>query len=98
MALFKQRKKKIELDNKMNNLIDLLEKSNLEDISDLFSNKKELIIRNFLGGIFRGIGIGLGVTVVTAVLVIILRKVVALNIPVIGEYIADLVEIVEKSR
>lgn len=98
MALFKQRKKKNELDNKMNYLIDLLEKSNLEDVSDLFSNKKELIIRNFLGGIFRGIGIGLGVTVITAILVIILRRVVALNIPVIGEYIADLVEIVEKSR
>lgn len=98
MALFKQRKKKNELDNKMNYLIDLLEKSNLEDVSDLFLNKKELIIRNFLGGIFRGIGIGLGVTVITAILVIILRRVVALNIPVIGEYIADLVEIVEKSR
>ena len=98
MDLFNNRKKRIDLENKMNSLIDLLEKSNLEDISDLFLNKKELIKRNLIGGIFRGTGIGIGVTVITAILVLILRKVVALNIPVIGEYIADLVDIVEKSR
>lgn len=54
--------------------------------------------RNLIAGIFRGIGIGIGVTIITAILVIILQKIVTLNIPVIGEYIADIVEIVEKSR
>lgn len=98
MIFFKRRKKRIELNNKINNLIDLLEKSNIEDLSELFSSKKELIKRNLIGGIFRGIGIGIGVTLITAILVLVLRKVVALNIPVIGEYIADLVEIVEKSK
>lgn len=95
MKIFRKRK---ILDNKMDNLIELLEKSNLEDISDLFSSKKELIKRNFIAGVFRGIGVGIGVTVITAILVLILRKIVALNIPVIGEYIADLVDIVERSR
>ncbi len=98
MFLFKNKKKKIDLDNKMNKLIELFEKSNLEDVADLFSSKKELIKRNLIGGIFRGVGIGIGVSVITAVLVLILRKVVALNIPVLGGYIADLVEIVEKSK
>ena len=98
MNLFRNRKKRKILDNKIDNLIDLLEKSSLEDISDLFSNKKELIKRNFIAGVFRGIGVGIGVTVITAILVLVLRKVVALNIPVIGGYIADLVEIVEKSK
>ena len=56
-----------------------------------------MIKRNFFAGISRGIGIGIGVTVITAMLIIILQKIVTLNIPIIGEYIADIVEIVEKS-
>ena len=63
-----------------------------------FGSKKEIIKRNLIAGIFRGVGIGIGVTIITAILVIILQKIVTLNIPVIGEYIADIVEIVEKSR
>ena len=57
-----------------------------------------MIIRNLIAGIFRGIGIGIGVTVITAILIYILQKIVTLNIPIIGEYISDIVEIVERSR
>lgn len=98
MRFFKTREKKEILNSKIDNLITLLEKSNLEDIGDLFASKKELIKRNFLGGLFRGIGIGMGVTIITAILLIVLRRIVALNIPIIGEYISDIVEIVEKSK
>ena len=49
-----------------------------------------LYTSNFIAGIFRGVGIGIGVTIITAILVIILQRIVALNIPVIGEYIACL--------
>lgn len=61
-------------------------------------NKKEIIKRNLLAGVSRGVGIGIGITIITAILVILLKKIVTLNIPVIGEYIADIIEIVEKSR
>jgi len=64
----------------------------------LLGNKKEIIKRNLLAGIARGVGIGIGVTIITAILILLLQKIVTLNIPVIGEYIADIVEIVEKSR
>lgn len=63
-----------------------------------YGNKKEIIKRNFLAGISRGVGIGIGVTIITAMLIILLQKIVTLNIPVIGEYVADIVEIVEKSK
>ncbi len=79
-------------------LINMLEKGNLQELAYILGNKKEIIKRNLIAGIFRGIGIGIGVTIVTALLVLLLRKIVAWNIPVIGEYIADIVEIVEKSR
>ena len=89
---------KKKLNQKLDKLNLMLEKSNLQDISYLIGNKKQMIFRNFLAGISRGVGIGIGITVITAVLIIILNKLVALNIPVIGEYISDIVAIVEKSN
>lgn len=93
------RKKKYQLLNKsIENLNRTLQLGNIEDLSNFLGNKKEMIKRNFLAGIFRGVGIGIGVTVVTAILVIILQQIVTLNIPIIGEYIADIVEIVQRNR
>ena len=93
----KKRKIKI-LEKSINELNRILQEGNFVELSYLLGNKKEMIIRNFIAGIFRGVGIGIGVTIITAILVIILQKIVTLNIPIIGEYIADIVEIVQKSR
>ena len=86
------------LNEKIDRLLNVLEKSNIEDLSYVVGNKRQILLRNFLAGISRGVGIGIGITLITAILIIILRHLVTLNIPVIGEYIADIVEIVEKSR
>lgn len=72
--------------------------NNLIDLSEILGNRKELIKRNLISGIFKGIGIGIGVTIVTAIIIYILQKIVKLNIPVIGEYISDLMDIVQKTR
>ena len=93
-----KKKKYNILENTINNLNKTFEESNLIELSYLIGNKKEIIKRNLLAGISRGVGIGIGVTVITAVLVMILQKIVTLNIPVIGEYIADIVEIVQRAR
>ena len=95
----KIKNKKIDvLNNSINNLIETFQKSNIEEWTYILGSKKEIIKRNLIAGIFRGVGIGIGVTIITALLIIILQRIVALNIPVIGEYIADIVEIVQKSR
>jgi len=93
----KKKKYKI-LEKSIDNLNETLRKGNIEELLYLIGNKKEMIIRNLIAGIFRGVGIGIGVTIITAILVLVLQKIVTLNIPIIGEYIADIVEIVEKSR
>jgi len=92
------REKSNLLNNKIDKLIEILEKRNVNEIVDILGSRKEIIRRNILAGIFRGIGIGIGVTIITAILILTLRNLVALNIPIIGSYIADIVEIVEKSR
>ena len=95
----KIKNKKIDvLNNSINNLIETFQKSNIEEWTYILGSKKEIIKRNLIAGIFRGVGIGIGVTIITAMLVIILQRIVALNIPIIGEYIADIVEIVQRSR
>jgi len=92
------KRKKEFLNYKIDKLIEILEKSNINEFVHILGSRKEIIWRNILAGIFRGIGIGIGVTIITAILILTLRRLVTLNIPVIGSYIADIVEIVEKSR
>ncbi len=93
------KKRKIEiLEKAIEKLSHTLEEGNYVEWAYLLGNKKEIIKRNLLAGIARGVGIGIGVTVITAILLILLQKIVTLNIPVIGEYIADIIQIVERSR
>ncbi len=87
-----------ELNKKIDEINIAMTKNHLLDLSELLGDRKQLLFRNLWSGIAKGIGIGIGVTVITAVLVILLQKIVTLNIPVIGEYIADIVDIVERSR
>ena len=87
--------------NKVDNLEKLnyvLTKNNILDFAELLGNKKQLIFRNLMTGIAKGIGLGIGFTILTAILLIILQKIVTLNIPVIGDYISDIVAIVEKKE
>ena len=86
-----------ELNKRLEQLNYVLTKNKLLDLIELLGEPKKLFFRNLWSGMVKGIGIGIGVTVITAILVIILRKIVTLNIPVIGEYIADIIEIVQRN-
>lgn len=96
--MFQKRKRENLLLKQIDNLNKNLFESNLIDIAGLLGNRKKLLWTNLIAGISRGIGIGIGVTIITALLIMLLQKIVTLNIPVIGEYIADIVEIVQRSR
>lgn len=90
--------KKLDLLNKnINRLNDALGESNIIELLYILGKKREIIKRNLLAGIFRGVGIGIGVTIISAIIIIALQKVVKWNLPIIGEYIADIVDIVQKN-
>lgn len=61
----------------------------------LMNKPKKLIINNLLSGISRGIGIALGVTVFFVTALYLLRALGALNLPIVGDYIADIVKVVQ---
>lgn len=90
--MFRKRK----LSNKIDELNSIIKKANLSEIAYILGNKKEIIVRNIIAGIARGVGIGLGVTVITAILVVVAQRIVKLNIPIIGEYIGDIIDIVQR--
>ena len=90
--MFKIRK---QLNDNIEKLIIKLENRNIEEILYILGSKKEIAKRNFIAGIFRGIGIGIGVTIVTAIIIYFLQKLVKLNLPIIGQYINDLVDIMQ---
>ncbi len=90
--------KKEKLNQKLDKVSDILEKSNVEEIIYLLGNKKQVFFRNLLAGISRGIGTGIGVTIVTSLLIYFLQKIVTLNIPIIGEFVSDIIDIVRINR
>jgi hypothetical protein len=51
---------------------------------------------NFIGGVARGFGIAVGFTILGAIVLYILQKLVVLNLPLIGSIIADIVKIVNQ--
>ncbi|MCI8700247.1 MAG: hypothetical protein HFJ47_02770 [Clostridia bacterium] len=75
-----------------------LKKRELHDLVYILGSKREILRRNLLAGISRGIGTGIGFTIITAVIIYFLQKIVRLNIPVIGEYINDIIQIVQHSK
>lgn len=76
-------------------LAEYLEGINFGAYVALIQKPWRLAFTNLLGGIFRGLGIGLGFTIIAGTLVLLLQQLEVLNLPVIGKYIADLVTIVQ---
>ena len=63
------KKKKINLlEQAISKLNRIMQEGNFVELSYLLGNKKEMFIRNFFAGISRGVGIGIGVTIITAIL------------------------------
>ena len=75
-----------------------LEKKQILDAMEIMGNTKKLLFRNFTSGLVKGIGIGIGVSIITAILIYVAQKLITLNIPVISEYIADILEIVNSRK
>lgn len=73
----------------------LLEKSKIREYTDLVQNPKRLIWINFLSGVARGVGLAIGLTVITATLLYFLKMLGALDLPIIGDFIADIIRIVQ---
>ncbi|WP_373865184.1 DUF5665 domain-containing protein [Paenibacillus koleovorans] len=83
------------LNERLVKIADQMEKTQIADYVMMLNKPKRLIIINMVTGIARGVGIAIGFTVFAATILYILRILGALNLPIIGDFIADIVKIVQ---
>lgn len=62
----------------------------------MYEKPAKLLYLNFLIGIFRGVGMAVGFTVLGAIVIYTLKQLVVLNIPLIGNFIAEIAKIVQQ--
>ncbi|GGH67166.1 hypothetical protein HNR77_002176 [Paenibacillus sp. JGP012] len=81
------------LNTRLDQIADSLERAQIKDIIENYSNPKKRIITNFTAGMARGLGLTVGTFVVLGLLAFILSQFV--NMPIVGQYIADLLGYIE---
>lgn len=67
----------------------------LAEYVKLLDHPWRLLYINFIGGLARGFGVAIGFTILGAVLIYFLRILVMLNLPLIGDFIAEIVRMVQ---
>jgi hypothetical protein len=72
-----------------------LERAKLGNYVDLMQNPGRLIFLNLFAGIARGLGIAIGFTILGAILIYFLQRLVILNLPIIGGFISEVVKLVQ---
>ena len=83
------------LNAQLDKLLRHLESLRIADYMELLQRPGRLIFVNFIAGIARGLGIAVGATLIFAVMLELLRRLILLHIPGIGEFIAEIIQIVE---
>ncbi|WP_246427512.1 DUF5665 domain-containing protein [Paenibacillus phyllosphaerae] len=83
------------LDRRLMKVAEDMERSQMAEYVELLNRPLSLIWRNLLAGTARGVGIAVGFTFFAATIVYVLQMLGALNLPIIGDYIADIVRIVQ---
>lgn len=69
------------------------------DITGLYNYLRRptrLFFLNLLAGMARGLGFAIGMTILAALIILLLRRVV--NVPYLGNFIARILEVVETQR
>lgn len=73
-----------------------LERSRIAEYVDLMNRPARLIYLNLLGGLARGLGLAVGFTLLGALVIYLLTRSFLLNLPVVGEFLGELVYIVQQ--
>ncbi|MCL2496868.1 MAG: DUF5665 domain-containing protein [Clostridiales bacterium] len=79
-------------------LTDYLHRLNLAEYVGLSQKPRRLIALNFWIGVARGFGMAVGFTLLGALGIYVLKQLNVLNLPGIGDFIAQILEYVELAR
>lgn len=73
-----------------------LERAKLGEYVSLMQKPSRLIYLNVLGGLFRGFGMAVGFTLLSALTIYVLTRSYLANLPIIGNFLGELVFIVQE--
>lgn len=83
------------LEKKVRDLSYVMERIHMDEYIRYLNNTKRIVFVNIISGLSRGVGTAIGFTVITAIILIVVRNLAMQNLPLIGDFIAELVKIVE---
>lgn len=72
-----------------------MERMNIAEYMNMLNDPKRYLMVNFTAGLARGIGTAIGFTLLGALVIYLMQRIVLLNLPVIGDFIADIVRLVQ---
>ena len=81
--------------NKLDEHLMHLEHLRLPEYIRYIEDRKRFFLMQLLGGIVRGLGTAIGFTILGAVLVWLLRGLAQRNLPIIGEFLQQILNLVE---
>ena len=93
-----ERPKTDHLLEQMERLSRHLEALRIADYIELLEKPWKLITTNFIAGISRGVGFAVGTTIVFALIVEGLRRIILINIPVINDYLVEIFKLINAKK
>lgn len=84
-----------DLRSRVEYLATIVHGSQFTEYLDLVNDTRKMIVLNFVFGLIRGLGMAIGFTILGALVFYLLKEVVVLNLPVISDFIANIVRLVQ---
>jgi len=72
-----------------------MEKMRLAEYIEMMEKPRRLLYLNFMMGLVRGFGMAIGFTILAAIVLWSMQRLVVLNLPLVGDFIADIVRLVQ---
>lgn len=83
------------LSEKIDELSVNMEKLRLAEYIEMMEKPRRLLYMNFAMGLVRGFGMAIGFTILAAIVLWSMQRLVVLNLPLVGDFIADIVRLVQ---
>jgi len=85
-----------------NNNKDIKQKESFQETKmceylEFLDKPAKVLWTNFIRGVASGLGMAIGFTILGALVLFLLKSMVKLNLPLVGQYIAELVRIVQEN-
>lgn len=84
------------MEKKMEEYIHALERLRLAEYVRYLDDRRKMIRHHLLLGMLRGVGMAVGFTILSALLVVVLKRLAEQNLPLIGDFLAQMVKLVQR--